>query len=73
MDSIDIQFVKPQEAELENIYHDAVNQGRNGHFNPAYAESPDAQRELQTLICTAYEGGEILISQKRPKGAFLRV
>ena len=61
MDSIDIQFVKPQEAELEKIYHDAIAQGRDGHFNPAYADSPKAQKDLQMLISVAYYGGEVLL------------
>jgi ribosomal protein S18 acetylase RimI-like enzyme len=61
MASVDIQFVKPQEANLENIYLDIIAGAKNGHFNDAYVDSHDAQKNLQMLLTQAIRGGEVLM------------
>lgn len=58
---VDIQFVKPQEANLEKIYLDIITGAKNGHFNEGYADSRDTQQNLQMLLTQAYHGGEVLL------------
>lgn len=61
MASVDIQFVKPQKANIEKIYLDIIAGAKNGHFNEGYADSADTQRNLQMLLSQSYHGGEVLL------------